>query len=403
MFRSLPIFILFVGALSIALTFGIRTTFGLFAQPMNDDLGWSIGGFAFAFAVQNLLWGALQPVAGAIADTRGPTLVALVGGVAYALGLWMMAEATTPLMFFLGDGVLIGIAMAASGMSVALGAITRAAPVERRGLYAGIITAGGSLGQLFFLPTTQYWIGEFGWQTTLYILAGCSLLIAFCAFGLPKGGKGKAAVPTPALPKQSIREALAIAFDNPSYLLLVAGFFVCGFHLAFIGFHLPIFATLCGLEPAAAADALALVGLFNAGGCIFVASLMNKAPSKYLLSAIYAMRSVVIAAFVLLPVTDVSIRVFGAVMGLLWLSTVAPTNGIIVKLFGTRYVTMLFGIVFFSHQVGGFLGAWLGGEIYEATGSYDLIWWIEIAMGFFAAAVHLPIRERLAPAPVPAQ
>jgi predicted MFS family arabinose efflux permease len=344
------------------------------------------------------LWGAFQPVAGAIADTRGPTWVAFFGGAAYVAGVWLMSEAHSPLSYGIGGGVLVGIGLACSGMSVVLGAIMRASPPEKRGLYGGIVTAGGSVGQLIFMPATQAMIERLDWQPTLQILALVSIAIALCAFGLPRERK-QAAPMTDTTSATSIGEALRTAFEDRSYLLLVSGFFVCGFHLAFIGFHLPQFAALCGLSPTAASDSLALVGGFNAVGCIVIGVMMRRMQSKYLLSSIYFLRAVAIAAFFLLPVTELSIRVFGAAMGLLWLSTVPPTSGLVARLFGTRYLTMLFGIAFFSHQVGAFIGAYWAGWLFDTQGNYDAVWWVSIALGVLSAAVHLPIRER---APVPA-
>jgi len=393
MSRKASIFILTIGALSMILTFGVRQTFGLFSPPLHAELGWSIGALSFAWAIQNLLWGAFQPIAGAIADTRGPTWVAFFGGVAYVAGVWVMSAADSELMFGIGSGVLVGIALACSGMSVVLGAIMRASPPEKRGLYGGIVTAGGSVGQLIFMPTTQAMIQKWDWQPTLQILAVVSVAIALCAFALPRGHK-QAVAPTDTTGATTVRGALRVAFDDRSYLLLVTGFFVCGFHLAFIGYHLPQFAALCGLPPTAASNALAMVGGFNAVGCIVIGALMRRMQSKYLLSAIYFLRAVAIAAFFLLPVTEVSILVFGAAMGLLWLSTVPPTSGLVARLFGTRYLTMLFGIAFFSHQIGAFIGASWAGWLFDKYGNYDAVWWVSIALGVISAIVHLPIRER---------
>jgi predicted MFS family arabinose efflux permease len=400
MSRKASIFVLTIGALSMILTFGVRQTFGLFSPPLHAELGWSIGALSFAWAVQNLLWGAFQPIAGAIADTRGPTWVAFFGGVAYVAGVWVMSAADSEFIFGIGSGVLIGIALACSGMSVVLGAIMRASPPEKRGLYGGIVTAGGSVGQLIFMPTTQAMIQKWDWQPTLQILAVVSIAIVLCAFALPREHK-QAAPATDTTGAATVRGALKVAFEDRSYLLLVTGFFVCGFHLAFIGYHLPQFAALCGLSPTAASDSLALVGGFNAAGCIVIGVLMRKMQSKYLLSAIYFLRAVAIAAFFLLPVTELSIRVFGAAMGLLWLSTVPPTSGLVARLFGTRYLTMLFGIAFFSHQIGAFIGASWAGWLFDTQGNYNAVWWVSIALGVLSAIVHLPIRER-APVPVPA-
>ena len=390
MSRRASIFVLSIGALSMILTFGIRQTFGLFLPPLHAELGWSIAALSLAWAIQNLLWGAFQPIAGAIADTKGPVWVAFFGGVVYIAGVWLMSVADTELVF--------GIGLACSGMSVVLSAVMRASPPEKRGLYGGIVTAGGSIGQLIFMPATQAMIETLHWKPTLQILTVVSIAIALCAFALPRGPKQTAA-PTDATGAATIGEALRVAFGDRSYLLLVTGFFVCGFHLAFIGFHLPAFAVLCGLPLKAASDSLALVGGFNAVGCIAVGIMMRKMQSKYLLSAIYFLRAVAIAAFFLLPVTDLSIRVFGAAMGLLWLSTVPPTSGLVARLFGTRYLTMLFGIAFFSHQIGAFIGAYWAGWLFDTQGNYDAVWWVSIALGVLSAIVHLPIRER---APVPA-
>ena len=393
MSRRASIFVLSIGALSMILTFGIRQTFGLFNPPLHAELGWSIGALSLAWAIQNLLWGAFQPVAGAIADTKGPVWVAFFGGVVYVAGVWLMSVADSELVFGIGSGVLVGIGLAFSGMSVVLGAVMRASPPEKRGLYGGIVTAGGSVGQAIFMPATQAMIENLHWRPTLQILTLVGIAIALCAFALPRGPKQTAA-PTDATGATTIGEALRVAFEDRSYLLLVTGFFVCGFHLAFIGFHLPQFAVLCGLPPEAASDSLALVGGFNAVGCIVIGVMMRQIQSKYLLSAIYFLRAVVIAAFFLSPVTDISIRVFGAAMGLLWLSTVPPTSGLVARLFGTRYLTMLFGIAFFSHQVGAFIGAYGAGKLLEIQGNYDAIWWASIALGVLSAIVHLPIRER---------
>jgi predicted MFS family arabinose efflux permease len=393
MTRKASIFILGIGFLSTVLTFGVRQTFGLFLPPLHQELGWSIAGLSLAWAIQNLLWGAFQPVAGAIADTKGPVWVAFTGGVLYALGVWLMSDAHSELVYGLGSGVLVGIALACSGMSVVLGAVMRVAPPEKRGVYGGIVTAGGSVGQLLFMPTTQAALAAHGWQPTLQVLAVISIAIAFCAFALPRGPK-QAAPAADAGTSTSVGEALRVAFADRSYLCLVAGFFVCGFHLAFIGFHLPQFAMLCGLPPSAASTALALVGGFNAVGCIAIGFLMKKYQSKYLLATIYFLRALVIAVFFLSPITELSMALFGAALGLLWLSTVPATSGLVARMFGTRYLTMLFGIAFFSHQIGAFIGSYWAGWLYDTVGNYDAGWYISILLGIFSGLIHLPIRER---------
>ncbi|NJM92830.1 MAG: MFS transporter [Rhodospirillaceae bacterium] len=294
MSRRASIFVLSIGALSMILTFGIRQTFGLFLPPLHAELGWSIAALSLAWAIQNLLWGAFQPIAGAIADTKGPVWVAFFGGVVYVAGVWLMSVADSELVFGIGSGVLVGVGLACSGMSVVLGAVMRASPPEKRGLYGGIVTAGGSVGQLIFMPATQAMIESLTWKPTLQILTVVAIAIALCAFALPRGPK-QAATPTDATGATTIGAALKVAFEDRSYLLLVSGFFVCGFHLAFIGFHLPQFVVLCGLPLKAASDSLALVGGFNAVGCILIGVMMRKMQSKYLLSAIYFLRAVAIA------------------------------------------------------------------------------------------------------------
>ncbi len=375
------------------LSFGIRQSFGLFPPLIHSELTWSIGALSFGWALQNLLWGALQPIAGGIADTKGPTWVAFTGGVLYVIGLFTMSSANSAFVYNIGSGVLIGAGLACCGMSVVLSAVMRASPPEKRGLYGGIVTAGGSIGQLVFLRPTQWMIEDIGWRTTLEVLTVISIGIMFCAFALPRAPKVQASAAA-AAPKISVGQALRLASKDSSYLLLLSGFFVCGFHLAFIGYHLPTFAALCGLPPSSASAALSLVGGFNALGCVLIGVLMPRMQSKYLLSGIYFLRAVAIALFFFLPVTDVSIKVFGAAMGLLWLSTVPPTSGIVARLFGTQYLTMLFGIAFFSHQVGAFIGAQWAGWLYDKQGNYDMVWYVSILLGVASAIVHLPIRER---------
>jgi len=383
--------ILTCGALALAISFGIRQSFGLLLTPIHADLGWSISAMAFSIAIQNLLWGAVQPIAGALSDTRGPAIVLAGGGVLYALGLYVMSLGISPFVFGIGAGGLIGVALSAAGMSVAMGAVARTAPERWRGLAMGLVTAGASLGQFAFVPFARWLLQHLTWQQTLLTFCAAALCISALAPGFIYAKP--AAKPADGASHPSLRTALREATGDVSFLWLNMGFFVCGFHVAFISVHLPVFAALCNLPVSAAATSLALVGLFNAGGSVFAGYCTQIVPPKYLLSAIYGLRAVVILIFIALPVTETSIVVFGAAMGVLWLSTVAPTSGIVARLYGARYLSTLFGIVFFSHQIGAFLGVWLGGVLYDKTGSYTVVWWIAIALGVFAAIVHLPIRN----------
>ncbi len=391
--------IILISALAVAISFGIRTTFGVFVPVLNSELGWSVSALALGWAVQNLVWGALQPVAGAIADARGPRGVVFFGGLCYALGLLVMAFAPSALIYGLGSGVLVGIALAFGGMGMLASAVMRVTPPEKRGLYGGIVTAGGSIGQFTLLPTTGVLLSTHGWHYTLLILSFCATGIALCAFALPKADAVKSSMSKAAGEEYDTQpiSTLAVlrrAFETPSYLLLISGFFVCGFHIGFMSFHLPQFAALCGLEPKAATDALALVGFFNMFGCILSGALMNRAPSKYILSSIYFGRAILIATFFLLPVTDLSIRVFGVGLGLLWLATLPPTTGIVAQIFGPRHMTMLYGVVYFGHQIGAFIGAYMAGWLYDKTGNYDITWWMSIGLAIFAGIIHLPIQTR---------
>ena len=370
---------------------------GFFLTPMSSENGWSREVFALAIAIQNLVWGAAQPIAGMIADRYGTWRVLAGGAVLYALGLILMAYSTDPLSLQLTGGVLIGIGIAGSTFALVAAAFARLVPPSMRTIALGAATAAGSAGQFIFAPLGQGFIQAYGWQTALILIALFVMAVPF--LGIPL--RGKPAVPTSGL-DQSIPQALGEAFRHRSYLLLTAGFFVCGFQIGFITVHLPAYLNDIGIPAGWGGAAIALIGLFNIFGSFGVGFLANRYPMRYLLSAIYLMRAVAITLFILLPVSVPSVLVFSAVIGFLWLSTVPPTQALVALMFGTRYMATLFGFVFFSHQFGSFIAIWAGGRLFDATGSYDLVWWGSVALGIFAGIVHLPIVERpvsrLAPA-----
>jgi len=385
-----PTVVLICGGLILALSLGIRHGFGLFLQPMSVDLGWGRETFAFALAVQNLLWGAAQPLTGMIADKHGAGRVIAAGAVLYVGGLALMALSQTGLELNLTAGVLIGLGLSGTSFSIVLGAVGRAFPAERRSMALGVAAAAGSFGQFAMLPLEQSLISGVGWLNALLILAAIAVLMAPLASALVEKRPPAAS----AVREQTIAEALREAFAHRGFLLLTSGFFVCGFQVVFIGVHLPAFLLDRGLAPETGMVALALIGLFNVVGTYVAGYLGGRLSKKYLLSTLYFGRSVVIVVFLLFPVTPVSVYLFSAAIGLLWLATVPLTNGLVAQIFGVKYMAMLGGFVFFSHQVGSFLGVWLGGFLFDRTGSYHLVWLIAIALGILATIAHLPIDER---------
>ena len=391
--------ILICGAAIVTLSMGIRHGFGLFLQPITMDRGWSRETFAFAIAVQNLAWGVAGPVAGAMADRFGALRVLIVGGLLYALGLVLMGISTSGLAFMGSAGLVLGLAQSGTTYAVVYGVIGRSVAASRRSWAMGVTAAAGSFGQFLMVPVENWLIGGFGWQSALFILGCFALAIVPLAFGLKEPARAPSGVY-----HQSMGAALREAFGQPSFQLLMAGYFVCGFQVVFIGVHMPSYLKDQGLTPDVATTALALIGLFNVFGTYAAGSLGAWLPKRYLLSGIYTLRSVAIVAFLLAPLTPWSVYLFSAVMGLLWLSTVPLTNGLVAQIFGVQYLSMLGGFVFLSHQVGSFLGVWLGGKLYDSTGSYDVVWWIAVALGVFAALINLPIRETAVhrPAPLPA-
>lgn len=376
------------GCLIAAINFGPRSSMGFYLNPITMERGWGRETFSLAMAWQNLLWGLGATVFGAFADRFGTAKTLSIGAVIYAAGILAMSWAPTPLAFHFA-GVLVGLGVAGSAFGIVMAAFGRAVSAENRTLVFGFATAAGSFGQFLFSPVTQGLIVTFGWHDSLTILAAMMATIPLLAIPL----QGKPAAKMYHGHDQSIGEALKEAFGHRSFLLLTAGFFVCGFQVAFITTHFPAYIRDLGLDPKWGVYALMLIGLFNIVGSLGSGWLGVRMPKRWILSFIYAARAVVFAIFVLTPASPTSVVVFACVIGVLWLSTVPPTNALVALMFGTRYLAMLGGIVFFSHQIGSFLGVWLGGALYDLNKSYDPVWWMGVALGIFAAIVHLPIRE----------
>jgi MFS family permease len=383
-----PAVMLVAGALTLAVSLGIRHAFGLFLAPMSRDNGWTREVFAFAIALQNLVWGAAQPFAGRLADRYGAGKTILAGTALYVAGLLLMAVSHSGSALAASAGLLIGLGLSGTTMSVVFGAIARSTPPERRSLAFGVAMSVGSLGQFALLPGALSAIDAIGWASTLVALAVLGATMAPMSGALFEKSTGAASSET-----MSLRDVLTEAFSHRGFWLVSFGFFVCGFHVVFIATHLPAYLVDKALSARTGAVVLALVGLFNIAGS-YCAGLLGARMSKPgLLVAIYALRAVVIALFFLSPVTDGSAYLFGAAMGFLWLSTVPLTNGTVATVFGVKNMAMLGGIVFFFHQLGAFLGGWLGGRLYVGTGSYDLVWWISIALAVVAALLNVPVRE----------
>lgn len=382
--------VLICGAMVVTLSMGVRHGFGLWLQPITQAQGWTRQTFAFAIALQNIAWGFFGIFAGMAADRFGAFRVLLGGAVLYALGLAGMALSPNAFVFSLTAGLLIGAAQAGTTYAVVYGVIGRQIAPAKRSWAMGVAAAAGSFGQFLMVPVEGLLISGLGWQQALLALAVSVLLIMPLAFGLREPGFGGAAAPRR---EQTIGQALAEAFKYPSFQLLMAGYFVCGFQVVFIGVHMPSYLKDKGLSPQVASYALALIGLFNVFGTYIAGSLGQKLAKRKILAFIYIARAVVIAIFLWVPLSPASVYVFSAVMGLLWLSTVPPTNATIAQIFGVAHLSMLGGFVFFSHQIGSFMGVWLGGLLYDRTGSYDVVWYLAIALGVFAALVNLPVRE----------
>jgi MFS family permease len=381
--------VLGAGAALLAISLGIRHTFGLFLAPMSRDNGWTREVFSLAIAIQNLAFGVAQPFAGRLADRFGAGKVIVAGTAAYVAGLVLMAGAHGTTALIGSAGLLIGLGISGPSVPVVFGAIGRSVAPERRSMAMGLAMAVGSLGQFAMLPATNDAIGAFGWSTTLLALAALGALMVPLAVPLAEPRAAGAA----RAPLRPLRQVLGEAVSHRGFWLLSFGFFVCGFHVVFIATHLPAFLVDRGLAPRTGAVVLALVGLFNIAGSWLAGWLGQRRSKPGLLVGLYLARAVVIAAFVLAPVTEESAWAFGAAMGLLWLSTVPLTNGTVASVFGVSDLAMLGGIVFFFHQVGAFLGGWLGGRLYVLTGSYDAVWWISVGLGVVAALLNVPVRE----------
>ncbi len=390
-----PTVILVAGCLVAIVNFGVRSTFGQFTLPISEAYGWPRETYSFAIALQNLLWGIATPMAGALADRYRSARVLIAGAVLYAIGIVMMNYAGSPFMLHLGGGIIVGIGIALSSFGIVMAALGRIVPPEKRSWAFGLATASGSLGQFIFSPLVGALIAAYGWHTSLLVLAASSLLII--PFALPlfaqKFTSVHAAVGETTL---SMGQAVSKAFGHGSYNLLVAGFFVCGFQLAFITVHLPPYLAQHGMTKEFAGIAMALIGLFNVVGSYASGIIGGRGEKRVPLSAIYLARAVVTTAFIMFPITQTSTLIFTACMGFLWLSTVPLTMGLITVMFGTRYMGTLYGFVFLSHQIGSFFGVWLGGKLFDLYGSYDIVWWMSIALALCAALINLPIKEQRA-------
>ena len=389
--KTLPMVqILLCGAAIVMLAMGVRHGLGLWLLPLTQERGWTRETFSLAIAVQNLSWGVAGIGAGMAADKFGALRVIVAGALVYAAGLIGMAQATTPLLFGASAGVLIGVAQAGTTYAIVYGVIGRNIAADRRSWAMGITAATGSFGQFLMVPTEGFLIASLGWQQALLALGCVMLLIVPLAFGLREPGFAGGAV---ARREQTIVQALREAFQQRSFQLLTAGYFVCGFQVVFIGIHMPSYLKDKGLSPEVASYALALIGLFNVVGTYAAGILGQTMKKAHILSFIYFARALTISVFLLAPLSPASVYIFSATMGTLWLSTVPPTNAALAQIFGVAHLSMLSGFVFLSHQFGSFMGVWLGGRLYDSTGSYDLVWYLAIALGVFAGLVNLPVKE----------
>ena len=381
--------IMLAGATLVSATLGIRQVFGLFLQPISMELGAGFQLFSLAIAIQNLVWGLSSPVFGAAADRYGPWRVAAMGALLYGGGLFLMASFVTDAGIFIGQ-ILIGLGLGSAGISIAIGAVARAAPPEKRSLAMGLVTSFGSFGQFALVPVTQILMVQGGWQFALLMLSVIMASMVAVAMGLRTPAGSARPIEGPIL---TIGATLQQAVSSRDYILLTVGFFVCGLQLVFITTHLPTYLHDAGLSPDISSWALALIGLFNIIGAFVCGWLGGVVSKKKSLATVYLLRGITIAAFILIPPTPVTALLFGACMGLLWLGTIPLTSGLIVVFFGPRYLSMLYGLVFLSHQIGSFVGAWLGGIWYDWFGNYEAIWWLNAAAGLFAFAVNWAIRE----------
>jgi len=392
MLRQKYTLVIICGALVVTISMGVRQAFGIFLQPISDDLGTGREVYSLAIALQNIILG--LPLMAVIADRFGSRWIVLAGGVLYAVSLLLVPVIEGAAGLYLSLGVMTGLALSSTTYVVVLGAIAQMVPPERRTSAFGITTAAGSLGMFLVVPVAQALLSSFGWQTSFVIMAAIVSLIAVLAFGFPNQPADNAQDLLDGFEPNSLPQILAKAGHHSGYWLLNAGFFVCGFHVAFIATHLPAFLADQGVSPMAGATALALIGLSNVFGSYFFGWLGDRYRKKTLLATLYFLRAIVITVFLMLPITNRSAIIFGGTIGFLWLATVPLTSGMVAQIFGSRYMTTLYGIVFFWHQVGSFLGVWLGGRVYDTTGSYNSVWIAAIGLGFVAAVIHLPISDQ---------
>ncbi len=389
--KLLSVFVAFA-CLLLAINFGLRSSMGFFMTPISSEFGYGREIFAFSLALQNLCWGLFQPIAGAIADRFGTLRALIAGALVYALGLYVTATADSIWALHTGAGILIGMGIAGTGFGVVLPALARMVAPEKRAFALGLGTAAGSAGQLLLIPVAQAFITGYGWQTALLLMAGGAL--GMLLLGAPFRSDGGHAVSSRETDTQSLPDALREARGHIHYWLLIAGFFVCGFQLAFITVHMPAFLTDQGFDASVAVTSLSLIGLFNIFGCLLFGSWSGKYSKKNLLGIIYALRAIAIALFMLAPMTTTSVYLFSIVTGFLWLATVPATSGLVAQMFGLRHMGTLYGIVFLNHQLGSFLGVWLGGYLYDATGTYNNVWWTAAGIALLTALIHVVIDER---------
>ncbi len=389
-YTSLP-FIIVSGSLIALLTFGPRSSMGLFQIPLLEEKGWDRTTFGLAMALQNLFWGLSQPLFGAIADKYGTWRVLFAGAVFYISGLLIMSVSATPSWLYIGGGLLVGTGIGAGSFGIVLAAFARNVSPAKRSFVFGLGTAAGSAGMFLFAPLTQQLIAAYGWSDALVWLA--VLMLALPVLAIPLIGNSDSGTVSATEYQQTMGQALVEAVRTKGYLLLTAGFFVCGFQVAFITAHFPAYISDIGLDASWAVVAISLIGFFNIIGSLASGILGQKYSKPYLLSLIYIGRAIAVTAFLLLPQSGLAVIIFSIVMGLLWLSTVAPTNGLVAVMFGTRHMGLLGGLVFLSHQMGSFLGVWMGGYLYDLLGSYDVVWWLGVVLGLIAAVMHWPIRE----------
>ena len=384
-----PLFALVAAFVILGLGMGLRQSFGLFVGPITIDTSVSVATLSLAFAIQNLLWGAMTPFVGALADRYGTQRFLVLGSLLYASGLAVMSVADNAFLVYLGNSVLTGLGVATVGFTLVLSAVARIAPEDKRSTWLGIASAGGSMGQFLLVPGAQLIMNDIGWSGAFLVLAAMALLIIPLSFSFSSGPTKS----TEPLPQETMAGTLKEARRHSGYLLLTAGFFVCGFHVSFITVHLPGYVVSCNLSAQTGANALGIIGFFNVIGTLLAGWLGQRYRMKYLLAGIYFARAASIAIFLAAPKTDLVVFLFAASFGLLWLSTVPLTNGIVGRIFGSRYLATLFGITMFSHQIGAFFGAYIGGQSLALTGDYDLVWWISIGLAVLAGLLNMPISD----------